>query len=63
MKMPEIKKMSDKDLEKHVQEKREALRDFRFGVAGTKIRNIKEGRNLKRIIARLLTERNARTTK
>lgn len=37
-------------------EKREALRKFRFGIAGSKSRNVKEGKNTRREIARILTE-------
>lgn len=54
---------SDKDLHKLLVEKREALRNFRFGIAGTKTRNVKEGRGLKKEIARVLTELNVRKTK
>jgi len=61
MKMSEIKKLSRQDIEKTLGEKKASLRNFRFGVAGSKVRNMKEGKNLKRDIARLLTERSART--
>jgi len=54
--MSELKNKNDKDLVKEVVEKREALRDFRFGIAGSKTRNIREGRNLRKGIARILTE-------
>ena len=33
---------------KDVQEKHEKLRAFRFGIAGSKVRNVKEGKNLKK---------------
>ena len=52
----DLKKKSDKDLEKSLKEKRESLRQFRFGISNSKTRNIKEGKNLKRDIARILTE-------
>lgn len=45
---------------KELSEKREALRAFRFGVSGSKTRNVKEGRTLRRGIAALLTELRAR---
>jgi len=51
---------SEKDLHKQLVEKREALRKFRFSVAGTKTRNIKEGMTLRHDIARILTELSAR---
>lgn len=37
-------------------EKRETLRKFRFGIAGSKNRNVKEGKNTRQDIARILTE-------
>lgn len=59
--MEEIRKMNDQDLRKGLIGTREALKDFRFGIAGSKIRNMKEGKNLKNDIARYLTELNERT--
>jgi ribosomal protein L29 len=54
---------TEKDLLKMLSEKREALRAFRFGISGSKVRNIKEGRALKKEIARVLTELNSRRGK
>lgn len=39
-----------------VADKREALRSQRFGAAGSRSRNVKEAREAKKEIARLLTE-------
>lgn len=61
--MAETTKKSDKDLLKQLREKREALRAFRFGIAGTKTRNVKEGKNLKKEIARTMTELSSRKNK
>jgi len=58
--MDEIRKKSDSDLRKSLEEKRNALRNVRFGLSGSKTRNVKEGMNLKKEIARILTEVNAR---
>lgn len=58
MKMSEIKGKDMKTLSDMLKSKREALRGFRFGSAGSKTRNVKEGRNLKKDIARILTEIN-----
>ncbi|MDO8510111.1 MAG: 50S ribosomal protein L29 [bacterium] len=58
--MKEIKKKSDADLAKLLKEKKEGLKNFRFGLAGSKNRNIKDGLHLRREIARLLTELTAR---
>jgi len=59
--MEELKKKSDGDLAKELRESREALRSSRFSVAGGKARNTKEARDLKKKIARILTEQNTRT--
>ncbi len=53
--MSEFKDKNEKELEKALYDKRVALRNFRFGLAGSKIRNVKEGREIKRDIARILT--------
>lgn len=58
--MADIKQQSVEDLKKDIAEKREALRSFRFGAAGSRTRNVREGRNLRREIARLLTELRSR---
>ncbi|MDD2935311.1 MAG: 50S ribosomal protein L29 [Candidatus Pacebacteria bacterium] len=44
------------DLQKMLAEKRSALRAFRFGISGSKSKNVKEGHNLKKEIAKILTE-------
>jgi ribosomal protein L29 len=49
---------SREDLVKALNEKREALRGFRFGSAGSKTRNVKDGYHAKKDIARILTELN-----
>ena len=43
-------------MQKLVADKREALRVFRFEGAGSRTRNVREGRNLRREIAQILTE-------
>ena len=60
--MKDLKKKSVKDLEKMLKEKREELRDFRFKSAGSRTRNVREGRNTRHEIALILTELNARAT-
>jgi len=54
--MSDLKKKSVSDIQKELIEKREALRLFRFGVSGSKVRNIKEARSLRKSISRRLTE-------
>ncbi|HEY4496098.1 MAG TPA: 50S ribosomal protein L29 [Candidatus Paceibacterota bacterium] len=51
------------ELENLLAEKREALRKFRFGIAGSKNRNVKEGQNLRKEIARVLTELHTQNSK
>lgn len=43
------------DLSKMLLEKREALRVFRFGSAGAKAKNVKEGSAIRKDIARIMT--------
>jgi ribosomal protein L29 len=46
------------DLIKSLYEKRENLRNFRFGEAGAKTTNVKQGSALRKDIARILSELN-----
>ena len=54
--MKNLEKKTEKDLQKMLAEKREALRGFRFGSSGSKTKNVKEGNNTRKDIARILTE-------
>lgn len=45
-----------KDLLKALNDKRQSLRQFYFSVAGSKVTNVKEARNLRKEVARILTE-------
>ena len=58
MKKTIYKGKAEKDLAKALYEQREILRNFRFGSAGSKTRNVKEGRAAKVEIARIMTELN-----
>ena len=58
--MTDFKKYSVEDLHKEISQKSEALRAFRFGGAGSRTRNVREGRMLRRDIARMLTELSSR---
>ena len=58
--MKNLTKKSDADLHKALSERRKALREFRFGISGSKQKNVKEGRDIKKDIARILTEMSAR---
>ncbi len=57
----DFKDKKDSELQKELYEKRKALRLFRFGIAGSKIKNVKEGRVLRKDIARIMTELNSRS--
>ena len=58
--MADIKTQNVEDLKTAVAEKRAALRQFRFGGAGSRTRNVREGRTLRKEVARILTELRAR---
>ena len=58
--MKDIKKTSGEDLAKLLTEKREAVRAFRFGIAGAAKKNVKAHMTARKEIARILTEENSR---
>lgn len=51
----ELRNKTEKELRQLLETKRQGLWNFRFGVSGSKVRNVKEGRALRRDIARILT--------
>lgn len=53
-------KDSVEDLQKRLTGLREDLRKFRFAATGARAKNVREGRNLRKEIARILTELRAR---
>lgn len=55
MKIVDLRKKTGKDLEKLLNDKREALSKFRFGVSGAKVTNVKEGKNTRKEIAQIKT--------
>ncbi len=55
-----IKDTNEKDLNTRLSERREALSKFRFGLSGSKTKNVKEGKGIRKEIAQILTELNAR---
>ncbi len=54
----ELKAKSKEELAKALTEAEVALRTFRFNISGSKTKNVKEGANLKRRIARIKTLQN-----
>lgn len=61
--MNEINKQSDKELEKLLFDKRAAVRQFRFDISGSKAKNLKEGANMRKDVARIMTELASRNKK
>jgi ribosomal protein L29 len=55
MKKTDLTKHTKEDLMKLAQDKREELRALRFGVAGSKNRDVKQAYKLRKEIARALT--------
>jgi len=59
--MADMKDQTIEELHKGIADKREALRIFRHMSAGSRSRNVREGRSVRKEIARMLTELRART--
>jgi ribosomal protein L29 len=59
--MSDIQKKDQKELKKEIDDMRASLREFRFAIAGSRTRNVREGRTLRKEIARRLAELNRRT--
>lgn len=59
--MKEFKDITTQEILKKIQEKQEALREFRFGGAGSKTKNVKFGSTTKKEIARMMTELSLRS--
>jgi len=55
MKSKELQNKKPEELHTLIAEKREGLRQFRFNQGGSKVKNVREGRALRRDIARALT--------
>jgi len=55
MKITELRQKSKMELEKTLRENRERLRQLRFDLSSGKVKNVREIRNLKKEIARILT--------
>ncbi|MCX6712215.1 MAG: 50S ribosomal protein L29 [Candidatus Vogelbacteria bacterium] len=58
MKKIDLTTKSEAELKKLLGEKREALTKFKFGISGSRTKNVKEGKNTRRDIARILTRLN-----
>ena len=58
--MADLKNKEVAELQKLIADKREGLRVFRFGGAGSRTRDVRAGRTLRREVAQVLTELRAR---
>ncbi|MBU1179202.1 50S ribosomal protein L29 [Patescibacteria group bacterium] len=56
----ELKNKTEKELKKLLLEKRNSLRGFRFQISKGKVKDVKEGRLLRKEVAMILTELNER---
>jgi len=55
MKITELRQKSKEELKKLLEEKRERLRQLRFDLASGKVKNVREIRQIRKEIARILT--------
>ncbi len=55
MEFKELKKKEEKDLHKILNESREKLRDLRFKDANKQLKNVREIRKIKNVVAQILT--------
>lgn len=55
MKIADLKKKTEKELEQLLKDKTEALRAFRFAMSGSKTKDLRAGRNIRREIAQIKT--------
>ena len=55
MKKEDFKTKSETELKKLLLEKRGTLTKFKFGISGSRTKNVKEGKNTRRDIARIMT--------
>ncbi len=55
MKINELKTKTESELKKFLQDNRERIRQLRFDLASGKVKNIREIRKVKKIIAQVLT--------
>ncbi|MFA6340979.1 MAG: 50S ribosomal protein L29 [Candidatus Paceibacterota bacterium] len=55
MNIKDVRNKTAGELQKELQEKAESLNKFKFGISGSKIKNVKEGKNLRKDIAQIMT--------
>lgn len=54
-KFKELKNKKPAELKKLIADHETAMREFRFGLSGGKVKNVKASKNMKRDVARALT--------
>ena len=62
MKMQELREKSPEELQRVLHEKREELRALRFKVAADEHTKVRDIRQTRKVIAKILTQLNARTS-
>lgn len=55
MTIEELRQLSEIELKRLVQESRDKLRDLRFKLARREVKNVKEAKEIRKIIARIMT--------
>ena len=55
MKVSELRQKSEDELKKILEESREKLRDLRFDIQTKQLKNVRELRKIKKLIAQVLT--------
>jgi len=63
MLVKELRNKSEKDLKKILLTEREKLRNLKFDLASGKVKNVKQSREIKKEIARILTILNQKNEK
>ncbi len=63
MEFKELKNKTEEELKKILSQYRESLREMRFKVAQRQLKNVREIREIKAVIARILTILNQRESK
>ena len=56
----DLLKKTNAELAKELRDKRETLRMWRFALSGSKVKNLKEGKTMRKDIARIKTAINAK---
>ena len=60
MDLKELQKLAEKDLHLHLSDLRKKVREFRFSIANSQLKNVRSLRQAKKEIAQVLTELNKR---